>query len=334
MTDRETKLAHRNILTSLLITISEQSTRQGFVTDLFLFLLRYSFLLNDTSKPQKSCASKTPQLNAPQGNIYMGARYLDPKYSRWISTDPALGEYASGSDAGCGGIYNHVNLNLYHYAGNNPIKYTDPDGRIYNDPFEKEFVYQVLGDVGVFAYNTTSFKILPNGFRGGSFVNGWIFYEADTFVNPMENDKNTFIHELFHQIQYFQNPACQIDLAKEYFLNEQMAKKGSIKGYETHYFQGNGGMYLKPIYDGNTVDNYTYQYSQFNLSKYKTLSDLPFYEAQAQFVGDYASLYFDARFGEGLPEYKKSRLKQMAQTMKNSGYEDTEAVRWILNDME
>ena len=29
-----------------------------------------------------------------------------------------------------GGIFNTVNLQLYHYAGNNPVKYTDPDGRI------------------------------------------------------------------------------------------------------------------------------------------------------------------------------------------------------------
>jgi hypothetical protein len=212
---------------------------------------------------------------------------------------------------------------LYAYAANNPVRYVNPDGRIYDDPFEKEFVYQVLGEVGVFAYNTTSFKILPNGRRGGSFVNGWIFYEADTFVNPMANDKNTFIHELFHQIQYYQNPLCQIDLIKEFFLNEQKEHKGSIKEYETISFH-DGSMYTKPIYDGIPIESFTYQYSPFNLSKYKTLNDLPFYEAQAQFVGDYATLYFDARFGEGLPGYKKYRLRQMAQTMKNSGYEDTE----------
>ena len=28
-----------------------------------------------------------------------------------------------------GGVYNIVNMHLYHYVGNNPIKYEDPDGK-------------------------------------------------------------------------------------------------------------------------------------------------------------------------------------------------------------
>ena len=31
--------------------------------------------------------------------------------------------------SGMGGVFNTVNLHLYHYAGNNPVKYVDPDGR-------------------------------------------------------------------------------------------------------------------------------------------------------------------------------------------------------------
>ena len=84
---------------------------------------------------------------------YYGARYLDPKYSRWLSGDPALGDYIHKAPIddeakkhnenlpGMGGVFNVVNLHLYHYAGigqrsdselqaNNPVKYTDPDGRI------------------------------------------------------------------------------------------------------------------------------------------------------------------------------------------------------------
>ena len=45
-----------------------------------------------------------------------------------MSTDPALGDYVSKDFKGEGGVYNPVNLNLYHYGNNNPVKYTDPDG--------------------------------------------------------------------------------------------------------------------------------------------------------------------------------------------------------------
>nr|WP_253707794.1 hypothetical protein [Treponema sp. OMZ 799] len=74
------------------------------------------------------------------GLYYYGARYLDPKYSRWLSGDPALNDYIPKAPIndeakkhnenlpGMGGVFNTVNLHVYHYAGNNPVKYTDPDG--------------------------------------------------------------------------------------------------------------------------------------------------------------------------------------------------------------
>ena len=57
---------------------------------------------------------------------YYGARYLDPKYSRWLSTDPALGDYIPGAPVddearernknlpGQGGAFNLVNSNLHY----------------------------------------------------------------------------------------------------------------------------------------------------------------------------------------------------------------------------
>jgi RHS repeat-associated protein len=95
------------------------------------------------------------------GLYYYGARYLDPKTSRWISGDPALGEYLpvaplgdeerkrNQSLPGMGGVFNYVNLHVYHYAGNNPVKYVDPDGEKINELSEKQWntVKQDINDV-------------------------------------------------------------------------------------------------------------------------------------------------------------------------------------------
>ena len=84
------------------------------------------------------------EMDEETGLYYYGARYLDPKYSRWLSGDPALNDYIPKAPIddeakkhnenlpGMGGVYNTVNLHLYHYAGNNPVKYTDPDGKFIN----------------------------------------------------------------------------------------------------------------------------------------------------------------------------------------------------------
>jgi RHS repeat-associated protein len=81
------------------------------------------------------------ELDRETGLYYYGARYLDLRASRRLSADPAAGEYVPAAAAGrrggnlpgMSGICNAVNLRLYHYAGNNPVKYTDPDGRNFTD---------------------------------------------------------------------------------------------------------------------------------------------------------------------------------------------------------
>jgi RHS repeat-associated protein len=92
--------------------------------------------------PEDSTPFRFPgkELDPETGLYYYGARYLDPKTSRWLSGDPAMGEYfpvapvddeakkRNGNLPGQGGVFNYVNLHAYHYAGNNPVKYVDPDG--------------------------------------------------------------------------------------------------------------------------------------------------------------------------------------------------------------
>jgi hypothetical protein len=92
------------------------------------------------------------------GLIYFGARYLDPQTSMWLSADPAMGEYvpvapiddeakkSNQNLPGMGGVFNYVNLHTYHYAGNNPVKYVDPDGKTDIDDVAK-IIHADLNDI-------------------------------------------------------------------------------------------------------------------------------------------------------------------------------------------
>jgi RHS repeat-associated protein len=97
---------------------------------------------SDTAPEDTTPFRFTGQILDPEtGLYYFGARYLDPKTSRWLGVDPAMAEYVPVAPVndeakkhnqnlpGLGGVFNFVNLHVYHYAGNNPVKYVDPDGR-------------------------------------------------------------------------------------------------------------------------------------------------------------------------------------------------------------
>jgi RHS repeat-associated protein len=116
--------------------------------------------------------AKTPfrftgkELDEETGLYYYGARYLNPQTGMWLSADPAMGEYIPRAPIddearkynqnlpGMGGVFNYVNLHTYHYAGNNPVKLTDPDGR--EEKLGLGEFAGTVGDVGELAFDALS----------------------------------------------------------------------------------------------------------------------------------------------------------------------------------
>ena len=124
------------------------------------------------------------------GLYYYGARYLDPKASRWLSGDPAVSEYIPSAPIndearkqnqnlpGMGGVYNTVNMHAYHYAGNNPVKYVDPDGKKLEISFYvKAVVKNSAGGTTATGYMTvyntnTKDSFIINNVKSGGLIGG------------------------------------------------------------------------------------------------------------------------------------------------------------------
>jgi uncharacterized protein RhaS with RHS repeats len=127
------------------------------------------------------------------GLYYYGARYLDPKYSRWLSPDPALKDYIPGAPIndevkkkngelpGMGGVFNTVNLHLYHYAGNNPVMYVDPDGKQV-----AEAVQQLQG------VNGNPYLVIGAVVLSGILILGSLLYDAfkSNSLNINQSEEN------------------------------------------------------------------------------------------------------------------------------------------------
>ncbi|UYT06593.1 RHS repeat-associated core domain-containing protein [Treponema denticola] len=153
------------------------------------------------------------ELDEETGLYYYGARYLDPKYSRWLSGDPALGEYIPKAPIddeakkhnenlpGMGGIYNTVNSHVYHYAGNNPVKYTDPNGKSLDVVDNGNGTYTVCGGI---ENSDKNIYLIVNGQRTGDVI-GVMFTEHSFFdggkvvagavINPNDSSGQEFLND-------------------------------------------------------------------------------------------------------------------------------------------
>lgn len=79
----------------------------------------------------------TGHVNDPDtGLVYMQARYYDPATGRFLSVDPVAPQPGNG-----------FNFNRYAYVNNNPIRNTDPTGKIIQIAGDQPFTQQMNDDI-------------------------------------------------------------------------------------------------------------------------------------------------------------------------------------------
>ena len=131
------------------------------------------------------------------GLYYYGARYLDPKRGRWMSSDPAMD-----------------GMNWYEYGGNNPIYYVDPDGReiVRHNAF----------------YNMSDYKS-PEVFLGNSSEEK--FHKEGCYITAFANIQSSIELSHFSQVSKSIDTTSPMDL--NFRTNLFGENSGKLKGGES-----------------------------------------------------------------------------------------------------
>ncbi|MFA6521926.1 MAG: RHS repeat-associated core domain-containing protein [Candidatus Gracilibacteria bacterium] len=107
------------------------------------------------------------ELDTETGLYYYGARYYDSRISRFISLDPAginLADIRS--------FTNPQGWNMYSYALNNPVKYTDPSGKYAETALMAPLVtFSVLKFIEVMANIAVGVAVITNNISDNIYVN-------------------------------------------------------------------------------------------------------------------------------------------------------------------
>jgi len=142
---------------------------------------------------------------------------------------------------GMGGVFNYVNMHVYHYAGNNPIKLVDPDGRAAGDEFN------TMDEAAIdFARTYNDDSIRHNREYGSSIYrkdNGKYVYTVPnvgdrTGVTPSKNSKYrservATVHTHTDGIDMYQHSDWDIDLAySEGIVDYLVTPNGVVTKYD------------------------------------------------------------------------------------------------------
>jgi hypothetical protein len=124
------------------------------------------------------------------------------------------------------------------------------------------------------------------------------------------------MEEAFHQVQMFLYPGPTLYpniICQNY--NPMLGAFGNLIEEQMSYGKGIA------VYDYG------------DLSQYKTMYEMPYFESQARMVGDYAELYIKARKGISLSIEQINLLKEMNRILINTGF-ISQATNWVKENIK
>jgi hypothetical protein len=154
---------------------------------------------------------------------------VDPALWEYIPSAPVSDEARkrNGNLPGMGGIYNTVNAHLYHYAGNNPVRYTDPDGRDINDLTEGQAKI-VQDTINETIANIDTLIQIINDYTSGKTANisDDIISSAQTWMG-IKNVTKKDLNRLAKNFEKIKSTMLSFDIS-DYYYDDTAAKNGTF----------------------------------------------------------------------------------------------------------
>lgn len=241
------------------------------------------FPFGETWVEEASNTQRTPylftgkELDEETGLYYFGARYYDPRTSVWQSADP-IDRFTPKSPT--------IGLNLYQYGLFNPVRMTDPDGRLEYDQQQDKFTIS-KGDTLTSISEKTGFGIGKLLAANPNIKNQDKIYAGKNInipsVSIQHNQNKTAASgkvgsgvEIRNALHYFGGSGETMEIGKNEF--SRIYEAGKIDGMAKPMMFESGNFGFKGNIDLYASDEFDYAYGEATIYFNKNLVPSGFYD--------------------------------------------------------